>query len=46
MNEMLLHASTAVEHGRLAEAEALARKKLDNNPNHPDANFLLGLIAG
>ena len=40
--------ATAVEHhqsGRLPEAAAIYRQVLDADPDHADANHLLGVIA-
>lgn len=44
---MLLASATVLyQRGQLAEAEVLARKALKAQPGSPDANTLLGLVAG
>ncbi len=43
--DLLAQALAHHQEGRLAEAEALYRKLLDRQPNHPDALHLLGVAA-
>lgn len=45
MNRLLGEGLDLYKAGRLAEAEARYREILDREPNHADANHLLGLIA-
>lgn len=42
---LLGHAATELQHGRLKKAESLLRQILQANPDHADANHLLGVIA-
>jgi predicted O-linked N-acetylglucosamine transferase (SPINDLY family) len=43
--QLLDHAISLHQAGRLNEAEALYRRILEKNPNHPDALHLLGVAA-
>ena len=46
LNDLFHRAATSFQEGRLAEAEALAKRILNVNRNHADASFLLGIVAG
>ena len=45
LGEALIHAERCRSEGRLAEAESLCRRVLEAEPNLPEAEHLLGVIA-